>query len=103
MSGGRRQQQQGAAEQQLPCWRALTAWWLLIAWAAVSLCCPADGPSGALSLLFGTADDMAPRYRHSLQEKLETHAPAFRMSDVTFKSFQLQVRTSCTAAAAAAW
>ena len=34
---------------------------------------------------------MAPRYRHSLQEKLETHAPAFRMSDVTFKSFQLQV------------
>lgn len=36
------------------------------------------------------ADDMAPRYRHSLQEKLEMHAPAFRMSDVTFKSFQLQ-------------
>ena len=36
------------------------------------------------------ADDMAPRYRASLQEKLEVHAPAFRMSDVTFKSFQLQ-------------
>lgn len=38
------------------------------------------------------ADDMAPRYRHSLQEKLELHAPAFRMNDVTFKSFQLQAR-----------
>lgn len=38
------------------------------------------------------ADDMAPRYRHSLQEKLAAHAPAFRMSDITFKSFQLQAR-----------
>jgi cell division control protein 45 len=38
----------------------------------------------------GEGYDMAPRYRHILQEKLEMHAPAFRMSDVTFKSFQLQ-------------
>jgi hypothetical protein len=34
---------------------------------------------------------MAPRYRNILQEKLELHAPAFRMTDITFKSFQLQV------------
>ncbi|EFN58772.1 hypothetical protein CHLNCDRAFT_50260 [Chlorella variabilis] len=29
----------------------------------------------------GEGYDMAPRYRHSLQDKLELHAPAFRMSD----------------------
>jgi hypothetical protein len=39
---------------------------------------------------------MAPRYRHSLPEKLALHAPAFRMSDVTFKSFQLQARHAAT-------
>jgi hypothetical protein len=33
---------------------------------------------------------MKPKYRNSLQERLEAHAPAFRMSDATFKSFQLQ-------------
>ncbi|PSC71473.1 cell division control 45-like protein [Micractinium conductrix] len=38
----------------------------------------------------GEGYDMAPRYRHSLSDKLETHAPAFRMGDVAFKSFQLQ-------------
>jgi hypothetical protein len=35
---------------------------------------------------------MKPKYRNSLQERLEAHAPAFRMSDATFKSFQLQAR-----------
>ncbi|GAB4814948.1 hypothetical protein N2152v2_001994 [Parachlorella kessleri] len=34
--------------------------------------------------------DMQPRYRHSLQERLAAVAPAFKMSDITFKSFQLQ-------------
>ncbi|KAI3436794.1 hypothetical protein D9Q98_006205 [Chlorella vulgaris] len=38
----------------------------------------------------GEGYDMAPRYRNILQEKLELHAPAFRMTDITFKSFQLQ-------------
>lgn len=38
------------------------------------------------------ADDMAPKYRHSLADKLAMHAPAFRMTDVAFKSFQLQAR-----------
>ena len=37
------------------------------------------------------AEDMQPRYRHSLQERLAAVAPAFKMSDITFKSFQLQV------------
>lgn len=48
----------------------------------VPTCCTLNGTA---------ADDMAPRYRNILQEKLELHAPAFRMTDITFKSFQLQV------------
>lgn len=38
----------------------------------------------------GEGYDMAPKYRHSLADKLAVHAPAFRMTDVAFKSFQLQ-------------
>ena len=34
--------------------------------------------------------DMQPRFRAALQARLEAHAPAFKMTDITLKSFQLQ-------------
>ena len=72
------------------------AWRRVRDWLPPLLAChctqpPAPAPRlPAFAQTLHHADDMAPRYRASLQEKLEAHAPAFRMGDVTLKSFQLQ-------------
>ena len=37
------------------------------------------------------AEDMKPRFRQALQDKLAETGAAFKMADLSFKSFQLQV------------
>ena len=48
------------------------------------------------------AEDMRPRYRALLGERLEGVAPSFKMTDVAVKSFQLQA-SALSSLAGTAW
>lgn len=66
-----------------------------------------NGPTTSsllLPILAFPAEDMQPRYRNSLGDRLTSHAAAFKLGELCVRSFQLQVRSpGCRQTAVVVW